>query len=140
MRTVRDDEGTTYLLVKESADSALVRNPATGDERYVPTAELEHVDGESPLLAAAAAIPDPVEPPLSTIADDRALGLLVYLDANGAASVRALLEIDTLCESDLHGATAELRAAGLLDETRIDGLRGYETTARASEAIASLRD
>ena len=140
MRTVRDSEGTTYLLLKESADSALVRDPATGDERYVPTTELEFVDGESPLQAAAAAISNPQEPPLSTIADDRALGLVVYLDAHGPQPARALLEIDTLCESDLHGVATELRAAGLLEETRIDGLRGYRTTENATNAMDSLRD
>lgn len=140
MRLVRDDEGRTLLLVKESAESALVRDPETGETEYLPLAALEPITGESPLLAASRALPEPSEPPLSTIADHRALGLVVHLDANGPQPVTALLEIDTLCESDLHGATGELRAAGLIEETEVDGWRGYRTTALATESLEQLRD
>lgn len=140
MRTVRDGEGTTYLLLKESTASSLVRNPATGEERYVPNGDLEPVDGEPPLTAAAKALPDPTERPLNTIADPRALGLLVHLDANGPQPVTALLDIDALCESDLHGATGELRAAGLIEETNVDGWRGYRTTDLAEESLEALRE
>lgn len=135
MRTVRDGAARTYVVVKESAASALVRDVETGEERYLSTEELEPVTGESPLLAAARAIPEPREPPLSSIADPRALGLLVHLDANGPQPVRALLEIETLCESDLHGATGELRAAGLIEETTVDGRRGYRATDRATDHL-----
>ncbi|MFY4816290.1 DUF7346 family protein, partial [Haloarcula sp. AONF1] len=34
MQTVRDGDGETYLLVKRSAESSRVRDPATGAERY----------------------------------------------------------------------------------------------------------
>lgn len=139
MRTVRDDEDRTYVLLKTSAESALVRDPATGEEQYRPMADLEPVEGESPLVAAARALPEPSEPPLDTIHDARALGLLCHLDANGPQPVMALLEIDTLCESDLHGATAELRAAGLVEETTVDGVRGYRVTDLGSERLANLR-
>ena len=40
MRIVRDEEGDRYLLVKRSAESRLVRDPETGAERYLPTADL----------------------------------------------------------------------------------------------------
>lgn len=140
MRTVRDGDGTTLVLLKESADSALVRNPETGEENYVPTASLEPTAGESPLVAAARSLPEPREPPLDSIADPRALGLLVHLVASGPQPVTALLEIDTLCESDLHGATAELRAAGLIEETTIDGIRGYRATTDGRSALDGVRD
>lgn len=140
MRTVRDTEGRTYVLLKESAESALVRDPATGEEQYLPVDDLDAVDGQSPLVAAASALPDPTEAPLDSIHDQRALGLLLHLDANGPQPVTALLEIDALCESDLHGATAELQAAGLIEETRVDGWRGYQTTTLAEESLQSLRD
>ena len=35
MQTVRDADGETYLLVKRSGDSSRVRDPGTGEERYV---------------------------------------------------------------------------------------------------------
>lgn len=138
MRTVRDESGTTYLLLKETDESALVRDPETGDEEHLPSDDLEPVTDESPLLVTARALPEPQEPPLSTVADPQTLGLLVHLDENGPQPVTALLEIDTRCESDLHGATAELRAAGLIEETTVDGWRGYRTTDLATDSLGAL--
>lgn len=140
MRTVRDGDGRTYVLLKESAKSALVRNVATGEESHVPIASLEPVDGESPLAAAARSLPAPREPPLDSIADPRALGLLVHLDANGPQPVTALLDVETLCESDFHGATGELRAAGLIEESTVDGLRGYRVTPDGRAALDGVRN
>ena len=140
MGLVRDEAGTTLLLVKQSAESALVRDPETGESSYRPLSTLEWVSDESPLIAAARALPEPSEPPLSRIADPRALGLVVYLDSKGPQPVTTLLEIDTLCESDLHGATGELRAAGLVEETEVDGWRGYRTTELATDALDRLQD
>lgn len=149
MRTVRDASGRRYVLLKESADSSLVRDPATGEERYVPNDRLDPVEGESPLDAAARSVPEPIRRVLSAVPDDRALGLLVEIDARGPLAVRDLLEYD-LCESDIHGLVGELRAAGLIDEVDIDGIetqgiesegeRGYETTDTATEALDRLRD
>ena len=76
---------------------------------------------------------------LTRVPDERALGLLVELDARGPLSVRALLDYD-LCESDLHGLVAELRAAGLVEEADVAGERGYDLTATAAEALAAVTD
>ncbi|MFU1780336.1 hypothetical protein ACM16X_03025 [Haloarcula japonica] len=140
MRTVRDDDGTRYLLLKESTESSLVRNPETGKQRHVPNADLEPVDGESALATAAGAVPEATRRILTAAHDDRALGLLVELDERGPLSVAELLSAYDLCESDLHGLLGEFRAAGLLDEATVHGQRGYDTTDTASDGLAHLRD
>jgi DNA-binding HxlR family transcriptional regulator len=103
----------------------------------MPAADLEPID-EPPLEVAASAVPDPVRTLLSAVHDDRALGLLLELDARGPLSVRQLLDETELCESDLHGLLAELRVAGLLAETRVAGERGYRLTETGSDALAAL--
>mgnify|MGYP000112022540 CR=1 FL=1 len=139
MRTVRDDEdGRRYLLLKESDESARVRDPDTGAERHLPLERLEPVDGESPLETAAGAVPDAVRQVVTAAHDDRALGLLVEIDERGPVDVRLLLDAYDLCESDLHGLLAEFRAAGLVAEAEVAGGRGYETTETASEGLAAL--
>ncbi len=137
MRTVEDDAGDRYILLKESSESSLVRDPESGERRHIPTEELQRVAGESPLATAAGAVSGPVRALLTAIPDEQALGLLLELDQRGPMSVRALLEYD-LCESDLHGLLAEFRAAELLVETEVAGERGYETTEQASEGLARL--
>jgi len=139
MRTVRDDSGTRYILLKESGESSLVRDPETGTERHLPNDELEAVEGESPLVTAAGAVPEAVRTVLTAAHDERALGLLVELDTRGPLSVEALVDSYDLCESDLHGLLAEFRAAGLIREAEVTGRRGYDTTATASEALDALR-
>jgi hypothetical protein len=139
MRTVRDEDGTHYLLLKESGQSSLVRDPTTGDERHLPNDDIETVDGESPLETAANAVPDAVRRVLTAAHDDRALGLLLEIDSQGPVGVRTLLSAYDLCESDLHGLLAEFRAAGLLDETKTNGQRGYVTTDVASEGLELLQ-
>jgi len=139
MRTVRDESGRRYLLVKESAESSLVRDPETGAERHVPNADLESVDGTSPLATAATAVPDAVRTVVTAAHGDRALGLLVELDDRGPLAVEELLDAYDLCESDLHGLLGEFRAAGLLTEATVHGRRGYDATEKASEALAVLR-
>jgi hypothetical protein len=139
MRTVRDGTGKRYLLVKESGDTSVVRDPETGSESYRDNADLEVVEGESPLVTAAAAVPAPVRRVLAAAHDDRSLGLLVELVARGPVPVRDLLDAYDLCESDLHGILAEFRAAGLIDEARVAGERGYDATETAREAVAVLR-
>ena len=139
MRTVRDTEGSHYLLVKESGESSLVRDPATGEQQHLPNADIETVDGESPLETAATGVPEPVRRVLTAAHDERALGLLLEIDRQGPVGVRTLLSAYDLCESDLHGLLAEFRAAGLLEETRTNGQRGYVTTDEASDALATLR-
>lgn len=140
MRTVRDAEGQRYLLEKESADASLVRDPETGERRHLPNDELEVVEGESALVTAARAVPEPARRALTAVHDERALGLLVELDGRGPLGVRTLLADLDCCESDLHGMVAEFQAAGLVAETRVAGERGYETTGDGSAAVDALTD
>jgi hypothetical protein len=138
MRTVRDESGRRYLLVKESSDASLVRDPETGTQQHLPNDELEPVEGESPLVTAARGVPAPVRRVLSAVHDDRSLGLLVELDARGPLSVHELLDAYDLCESDLHGLLAEFRAAGLIEEADVTGRRGYDATETTRAALAVL--
>jgi hypothetical protein len=139
MQTVRDADGETYLLVKRSAESSRVRDPATGTERYVDNDELSVVDGESPLATAAGGIPAPVRQIMRAVHDDRSLGLLLVVADDGPLSVIELLDTADLCESDLHGTVTELRAAGLIDTVEVNGRRGYVATDAASEGLELLR-
>jgi hypothetical protein len=140
MRTVRDDEGETYLLVKRSAESSLVRDPQTGSERYLPNDEVTVDDEAAALVTAAGAVPASVRRVLTATPDERSLGLLVELVDRGPLAVRTLLDSYDLCESDLHGLLAECRAAGLIEEARVAGERGYDATAATREAVALLRE
>lgn len=139
MRTVEAPDGARYLLVKQSSESSLVRDPATGEERHLPNEDLEPVTDASPLATAARAVPDSLRRVLTATPDERALGLLLELDAQGPTDVRVLLDRYELCESDLHGLLAEFRAAGLVREAEVPGGRGYETTDEAAEALATLQ-
>lgn len=138
MRTVSDEDGSRYLLLKESGESSLVRDPETGEQRHLPNERLTPVEGASPLETAARRVPDPVRTLVSATRDDRALGLLVDIDERGPVAVRTLLSRTDLCESDLHGMVAEFRAAGLLEEATVAGERGYRTTETATEALGLL--
>ena len=139
MQTVRDADGETYLLVKRSAESSRVRDPATGAERYVDNDELSVVDGESPLATAASGIPASVRRTMRAVHDDRSLGLLAVVVDEGPIAVIELLDTADMCESDLHGTVTELRAAGLIDEVDVGGRRGYAATDAASDAFERLR-
>lgn len=139
MQTVRDDRGRTYLLVRRSSESSLVRDPSTGDERYVESRRLEPVD-DSVLETAATAVPEDVRRVLRVAGTDRSLGLLLELDRIGPAGVPALLESYDLCERDLHGLLAAFRVQGLVEETTVDGVSGYHVTDEAADALAVLRD
>lgn len=140
MRTVRDQSGDAYLLVKESSDACKLRDPETGEEFYRDADELDPVEGESPLATAARAIPAPARRLLTAVPDERALGLLVELRERGPLSVRYLLDAADLCESDLLGLLTEFRAAGLIEERRVAGERGYATTDAADEGLDALRN
>lgn len=139
MQTVRDADGETCLLIKRSAESSLVRDPTTGEERYVDNAALTVVDGESPLTTAASGVPAPVRQLLRAVHDDRSLGLLTVVVDEGPLSVIELLDTVDMCESDLHGTITELRVAGLIREAEVAGRRGYAATEAAVEAIETLR-
>ena len=139
MRTVRDNNGDRYLVVKQADDSSLVRDPETGGERYIPNEELVVVNDEPPLSTAAAGIDPAVRRLLTATYDDQSLGLVVELVDRGSIPTVALLESYDLCESDLHGLLAEFRAAGLVEEADSSGQRGYAATDLAVRAIETLR-
>jgi hypothetical protein len=139
MRTVRGPSGKRYLLVKQSNESSRIRDPETGVERYLPNADLEPVEGDSPLETAAAGVEKPVRRVLTAVHTERALGLLVELVDRGPLSVVALLEAYDLCESDLHGLLGEFRAAGLVEPAEVHGERGYGPTETAVEGVSKLR-
>jgi len=140
MRTVRDESGKRYVLLKESTDSSLVRDPETGDSRYVENEQIEPVDGEEPLETAAVGVPEPVRRVVSAVHDDAGIGLLADLVDRGPIAVRDMLGAYDQCESDLHGRLAELRAAGLIEEAQVAGERGYDATETAQDALRTLRD
>jgi hypothetical protein len=139
MRTVRGTDGTAYLLLKRSSESSRVRDPETGEERYVPNADLEVIDEASPLSTAAGAIDEPVRQLIRAVHDDETLGLLVELVDRGPLAAITVLDAYDLCESDLHGRLTELQVAGLVETTEVDGRRGYAATDLARVAIAALR-
>jgi hypothetical protein len=138
-RVVRDGEANRYILEKKSGDSSRVRDPETGERLHLPNDQLEPVAGASPLAVAAETLSAEAVALVTTVPDERALGLLVELDRRGPTGVRTLLDVADLCESDLHGLLAVLQAAGLLDEVTVAGERGYETTDTASAALDRLR-
>ena len=137
MRTV-DHDGDRYLLVKRSDESSLVRDPETGEERYLPNEELSGT-GEPPLVVVARRVPEPTRRLVTAVPSERALGVLLELDERGPMAVRTVLASYDLCESDLHGLFGELRAAGLVAEADVDGRRGYRLTDGGREAIEAVR-
>lgn len=139
MRTVETEDGRRYLLLKRSSESSLVRDPETGEERYLPNDRLTPA-GTPPLETAAGAVSGAVRRIVTGVHDERTLGLLLEIDERGPLAVGALLDGYELCESDLHGRLGELRAAGLVEETRAAGGRGYRTTDTASEGLRLLRE
>lgn len=142
MHTVRTSDGTRYLLLKQSSDSSLVRDPTTGDERHIENDRLELIenDGVSPLETIANAVPDSVRQILSAVSDDRSLGLLLVLDQREPIAVSDLMSLSDLCESDVNGLLSEFRAAGLVEPISIGGVPGYETTTLTSEGLSVLRE
>ena len=137
MRTAEYD-GRRYLLLKSSGDSSLLRDPETGEERYLPNHELT-ITGDSPLVVAANLVPEPQRKLLTAVHSELVLGLLIEIDRSGPLSARELLSRYDLCESDLHGKITGLRVSGLIREADVNGERGYAVTELASEALESLR-
>ncbi|GAB3684133.1 hypothetical protein GCM10028857_12720 [Salinarchaeum chitinilyticum] len=139
METVEDERGRRFVLRKRSSDAWLVRDPETGEENYRDPADLSIVADADSLATAAQGISPSVRTLLTAVPNDRVLGLVVTIVDREAVGVRTLLDETTLCESDLHGAIAELVAAGLLAETTVAGERGYEATELAIQAVEQLR-
>ncbi|ELY61584.1 DUF7346 family protein [Natronolimnohabitans innermongolicus] len=138
MKTVQDDTGKRYLLLKRSEHASLVRDPDSGNECYVQNDRLEDVD-ESPLETAARTVADPVRTLLTNVHDETTLGLLLELADRGPLGVRTLLDSYDVCESDLHGRLTVLSAAGLLEETEVAGERGYRITGDCERALEAIR-
>jgi hypothetical protein len=139
MDTVEDEAGNRYVLLKRSSDAWLVRDPVTGETEYRDPSTLTVDESADSLATAAAGVPPTVRTLLTAVPNERVLGLVATVVDTEAVAVRTLLDQTTLCESDLHGAVAELVAAGLLAETTVAGERGYEATELAIEAIEHLR-
>lgn len=140
MELVEDESGRRFLLQKRSSESWLLLDPASGETLYRDPDELTVIADASPLEAAAAgAVPAPVRRLLLAVRSERALGLVVTVADRGPIAVRTLLAETTLCESDLHGQLAELVAAGIFEEARVAGERGYDVTDDGDRAVESLR-
>ncbi|WP_323675139.1 hypothetical protein [Halorubellus sp. PRR65] len=139
MRTVEGPDGASLLVRKTSGDSLLVADPETGEERYVARADVTELDGESALATAANAVPAATRRVLSAVHDDESLGLLLEIADRGPLPAVALLDDYDRCESDLHGLLTEFRAAGLVDEARVHGERGYDATTVARDGLEPLR-
>lgn len=105
MRTVEDESGRRYLLLKQSHDSSLVADLETGARTYRPN-------------EALSAVAEPADAPN--------FDLLSYIEANGPVPARTLLEATSLCESDLHGLLTLLRANDLVRETKVHGEQAYD--------------
>ena len=123
MRTVEHD-GDSYLLVKRSEESSLVRDPETGEERYLPNGELVAAGGSS-LALSARRVPEPTRRLLTAVRSERALGVLLELDERGPLSVRTVLGEYDLCESDLTGCSAS------------SGPRGWSPRRRSTANVAT---
>lgn len=139
MRIVRDGTGARLYVVKENHDATLVHDPATGTDRFVPNDDLDPVDGETFLEAAAASVPANIRTAVTAIRDDRGLGFIAWLVDTGPKRIVDILEETDLCESDVHGLTGEFRAAGFIEPTTVAGEPGYEATDRARDVLATLR-
>lgn len=139
MRTVEDESGRRYLLLKESSDASLLRDVMTGEERYVKTSRLTDIAGSGVLETAANTLSEPVRRLITAVHDERGIGVLVTLEATGPLPTRTLLDQTDLCESDLHGQIAEFQAAGVVEEITVDGERGYRVTAPTAALIRRLR-
>ena len=139
MKSVQDDTGKRYLLLKRSEQASLVRDPQTGNECYVQNDRLEDTTDKSALETAARSVSEPLRTLLTNVHDEETLGLLIELADRGPLGVRTLLDGYDFCESDLHGRLTVLTAAGLLEETEVVGERGYRVTDACRTALETLR-
>ncbi|WP_049923010.1 DUF7346 family protein [Halopiger djelfimassiliensis] len=139
MKTVQDDTGRRYLLLKQSEHASLVRDPRTGNECYVQNDRLESVDDVGALETAAHTVSTPVRTLVSNVHDEETLGLLVELADRGPLGVRTLLDRYDLCESDLHGRLTVLSAADLIEAVETAGERSYRLTETGETALETIR-
>ena len=140
MRTVKDSHGTRYELVKRSGEASLVRNIESGAKSYIPNTELTPIVDEGGLTDLAETTIAPSARHLITgVHSMRALGLLVLINHRGSVGVRELLDRTTYCERDLFRVLHDLDAGGLLEETTVDGERGYRVSNTCTDALELVR-
>jgi len=139
MRTVEDEAGQRYLLLKRTRSASLVRDLDSGERQHLPTEALTVVEDESPLASAAEGVPETARRLVTAIRDERTLGLLVALESAEELSARRLLEVEDYCETDLHGLMTELQSAGLVERTSEDGQEGYRLTEPAGAVVRALQ-
>ncbi|MFB6362329.1 MAG: hypothetical protein ABEH59_13540 [Halobacteriales archaeon] len=139
MRTVEDEAGQRYLLLKRSRSASLVRDLDSGEQQHLPTDELTVVEDESPLASAAQAVPEPARRLVTAVRDERTLGLLVALESADGLSARRLLGAEDYCETDLNGLVNELQSAGVVKRATVDGEDGYRLTDSADAVLGSLQ-
>ena len=138
-QVVTDSEGRRYILEKRSSDASRVRDPATGERLHLPNDELDVVSGESALSLAAQTLSADAVSLITSVPDERTLGLLLELESRGPMSVRTVLDISSFCESDLHRRVALLVARDIIRETTINGERGYELTDRGQRGLSAIK-
>lgn len=112
MRAVQDGSGNEFVLLDELGETCLVWDPEADEERRLPVSVLEPGEQRDPAAL-----------------------VLAYLAARGPVAVRDLATRTTLCESDLHGLLADLRAAGLVCEAAVGGERAYDATDRGVATV-----
>ncbi|ERG99288.1 MAG: hypothetical protein J07HQX50_00432 [Haloquadratum sp. J07HQX50] len=141
MRLVEDASGNQYELLKQSDESARVRDIDSGTEQYVQVSKLNPVSetGQSELEIVAETVPDDLRCLITGIHTVETLGLLIELVEAESLNGIAMRSLSTCCESELNGLMAELLAAGLAEETRECGERVYQPTAMAESAVEQLR-
>lgn len=137
MRTVHGPDGGEYLLLRASGDAVRVRDPASGEESYLPREDVE-VTGDAPLVAAARGVDGDVLLVVRAAGSEKHLGLLRDLEAAGPRGVPEMLDAYGECESTLAGLLADLSAAGAIREVTVDGERGYALTDAAERGLAAL--
>lgn len=119
MRVVTDGE-RHYVLQRVVGAECHVRSIPTGETSTLPASSLSPVAPDDALRTLDADI-------AADVGSNAAAGLFLELAVDGPASARGLLDQFDVCESDLHGAVSELRAAGLIEPTTVYGERGYRS-------------
>jgi len=135
---VRDNEGTEYQLLKRAETSSLVRDPTTGDTRYLPNDRLELLEELSTHERQALSVHEAVRTLVRVVPDDATLGLVIDIAENGPVATRELLAVSDRCESDLNGQLTLLTATGILEQTTVAGERGYAATTAGEYAVSVL--
>jgi hypothetical protein len=128
MRVVTDGD-RYYILQRVFGDDCHVRTLPSGETTTMLAASLSPADIEAALETVDDGLAD------ERVGSNAAAGLLLELVVDGPASARGLLDRFDVCESDLHGTVAELRAAGLLEPTTVHGQRGYRAIIDGSQRV-----